>query len=69
MAMTYAEQMITPALAPIIAANNGQLRADAIPKYVLVLDASGGFIDEVEIKAVFNLLFRRGIFNLSGGPK
>lgn len=54
--MTYAEQMITNALAPIINANAGQLRADAIPRYVLVLAATGGFIDKQEIKQTFNEL-------------
>ncbi len=61
----YAEQMIIPALAPIIKANAGQLRAAAIPQYVLVLAATGAFTDEAEIKAAFNSIFRRGVFNLS----
>ncbi len=67
--MTYAEQMITPALTPIINQNGGQLKASAIPKYVLVLAATGAFIDEAEINQTFNQIFRRGVFNLAGGPK
>ena len=61
--------MIMPALAPIIKANAGQLNSDAIPRYVCVLVASGGFIDEAEIKQAFNDIFRRGMFSLIGGSK
>lgn len=63
----YAEQMILPALTPIIEANGGQLQADAIPEYVRLLVATGGFIDEAEIKAAFNEFAWRGLFNLIGG--
>ncbi len=65
----YAEGMILPALAPSIKANGGQLRVDAIPRYVRVLNATSAFIGKAEIKAAFNELAWRGVFNLSGGPK
>ncbi len=61
---TFTERLITNALTPIIAAQHGQLRGDDIPEYVQVLVATGAF-DEMETKGVFNLLFRRGLFNLS----
>lgn len=64
--MTYAEKQILPALIPIIEANNGQLQARAIPEYVLLLVATGGFADEAEIKQTFNDIYRRGLFSLKG---
>ena len=64
--MTYAEKQILPALIPIIEANGGQLQADAIPEYVLLLFATGGFIDKAEIKAAFNEFAWRGAFRLKG---
>ncbi len=65
----YAERLITTALTPIINANAGQLPANAIPQYVLVLAASGAFIDKQEIQAAFNNIFRRGAFRLMENSK
>ncbi len=67
--MTYAERMILPALTPIIEANGGQLQVDAILEYVLVLVATGAFKDKLEIQQVFNDIYRRGLFNLTGGKR
>ena len=65
----WGENLILPALTPIIKDHGGKLCIRAIREYIVLLVATGGFDSEQEVKAEFNAFYRRGVFRLKGERK